>query len=93
MNRAPRTLVIASSVILVAKTEGERTTLLVEQRPGKRDKPWRGVRNEDVDEHAARWALEHGISGLGLGPAVPLFDKLLKKTEETILQGLLKTKP
>lgn len=57
-----RTLVLASGVALVAKPASDLSTLLVEQRPGKRDEPWRAVPNGDVDRHVRQWAEAHGVA-------------------------------
>lgn len=73
-----RILVIATGVLLVGKPASEHSTLLVEQRPGKRDKPWRAVPNGDVARHVEQWALAHGIRYDGehdLGPTCTLEDK------------------
>lgn len=57
-----RTLVLAAGVALVAKPASEASTLLVEQRPGKRDEPWRAVPNGDVAKHVREWATAHEVS-------------------------------
>lgn len=57
-----KTLVVASGVLLRAEPASERSTLLVEVRPGAKPKTWRAVPNEDVEKHAQTWAVEHGIT-------------------------------
>ena len=59
---APKTLVVASGVLLRAEPASERSTLLVEVRPGQKPKIWRAVPNVFVRIHAEIWASEHGIS-------------------------------
>lgn len=56
------TLVLAAGVALVAKPASERTTLLVEERHGKRPVPWRAVPNHDVARHVREWAESHGVT-------------------------------
>ena len=57
-----KTLVLAAGVALVAKPASEASTLLVEERPGKRPKPWRAVPNGDVAKHVREWARNHGVT-------------------------------
>ncbi len=57
-----KTLVLAAGVALVAKPASEASTLLVEERHGKRPKPWRAVPNGDVDRHVREWAESHGVT-------------------------------
>ncbi len=62
MNASPRTLVTATGVLLRSEPASERSTLLVEVRPGKKPETWRAVPNEDVHKHARDWAAEHGVT-------------------------------